>query len=138
MESLEATRLSLEPKQRGSEQGIEAVRRKRPDTGRICREWPRFTTLWEVLTEDERADLLGSIVQVVEMTEKESVALELLPMPHSLISYSNRFELKSRMGAGDDISSIHPSTLKFRFKAFQGGKSRTKIPRPYRRTREAV
>ena len=56
--------------------------------------------MWEVLTEDEWADLLGSIVQVVEMTEKESVTLELLPMPHSLISYSNRFELKSRMGAG--------------------------------------
>ena len=88
MESLEATRLSLEPKQRGSEQGIEAVRRKRPDAGRICREWSRFTTLWEAATDEERADLLGSIVQVVEMTEKESVTLELLPMPHSLIFYS--------------------------------------------------
>ena len=56
--------------------------------------------MWEVLTEEERADLLGSVVQVVEMTDKESVTLELLPMPHSAISYSNRFELKSQMGAG--------------------------------------
>ena len=32
---------------------------------------------WEVLTQGERADLLGGIVQVVGMTEKESVTLKL-------------------------------------------------------------
>jgi len=74
---------------------------------RICRKWSRFTTLWEAATDEERADLLGSIVQVVEMTEKESVALELLPMPHSLIFYSNRFELKSRMGAAGEVIAIN-------------------------------
>ena len=104
MESLEATRLSLELKQRGSEQGIEAVRRKRPDAERICREWLRFTTLWEAATDEERADLLGSIVQVVEMTEKESVTLELLPWSHSLESFaqnhSERFGLCTPNGSG--------------------------------------
>ena len=67
---------------------------------RICRKWSRFTTLWEAATDEERADLLGSIVQVVEMTEKESVALELLPMPHSLVFYSNRLGLCTRNGSG--------------------------------------
>ena len=99
MESLETPRLSLDLKQRGWEQGIEVVRRKRPNAGRICREWLRFTTLWEAATDEERADLLGRIVQVVEMTEKESVALELLPMPHSLVFYSNRFGLRTPNGS---------------------------------------
>lgn len=29
--------------------------------------------MWKVLTEEERADLLGSVIQLVEMTEKKSV-----------------------------------------------------------------
>lgn len=49
--------------------------------------------------------LLGSIVQGLEMTDKKSVTLELLPMPHSLSSCSNRFELESRLGAGRSLNS---------------------------------
>ena len=52
-----------------------------------------------------RADLLGSFVQSVEITEKENVTLELLPKSHSLDSCSNGFALKSEMGAERSLNS---------------------------------
>ena len=52
-----------------------------------------------------RADLLGSFVQSVEITEKENVTLELLPKSHSLDSYPNGFALKSEMGAERPLNS---------------------------------
>jgi len=58
MESLEASRLPLELQQRELEQAVEVTRRKRPDVERICREWSRFTTLWEAATEEEREELI--------------------------------------------------------------------------------
>lgn len=83
-----------------AEQEIAAATIRRPTSGQVQEAWGEVLRIWEVLTEDERADLLGSIVQTVEMTEKESVTLELLPMPHSTVSYSNGFALKSSLGAG--------------------------------------
>ncbi|BDI32166.1 hypothetical protein CCAX7_42170 [Capsulimonas corticalis] len=71
MESLEATRLPLEMKQRELEQSIEVARRQQPDAERICKEWSRFTTLWEAATEDEREELMQALVVRVEMHEKE-------------------------------------------------------------------
>ena len=94
-----------------ADQQTEAATIQRPTAGQVQEAWGKVLRVWEVLTEDEWADLLGSIVQVVEMTEKESVTLELLPMPHSLISYSNRFELKSRMGAAGEVIAINPLLL---------------------------
>ena len=91
-----------------ADQAIAQATIKRPTTGQVQESWSEVLRVWEVLTEEERADLLGSVVQVVEMTEKESVTLELLPMPHSAISYSNRFELKSQMGAG---AGLEPATF---------------------------
>ena len=58
-----------------------------------------------------RADLLGSFVQSVEITEKENVTLELLPKSHSLDSYSNGFALKSEMGAAGEVIAINPLLL---------------------------
>ena len=135
----EAVTLQMET----ADQAIAQATIKRPTTGQVQESWSEVLRVWEVLTEEERADLLGSVVQVVEMTEKESVTLELLPMPHSAISYSNRFELKSQMGAGNRLSSIYSpellafETVSFHFKALKGGRSRTKIPRPERQTRDA-
>ena len=80
----------------------------RPTAAQVQEAWGEVLRVWEVLTEDERGDLLGSIVQVVEMTEKESVTLELLPTSHSLMDYSHRFELKSRLGAG---AGLEPATF---------------------------
>ena len=55
-----------------ADQQIEAATIPRPTTGQVQEAWGEVLRVWEVLTEDERADLMGSIVQVVEMTEKES------------------------------------------------------------------
>lgn len=84
--------------------------------------------MWEMLTEEERADLLGGVVQVVQMTEKESITLELLPMPHSLDSYSNKFALKSYMEAQTQRSVNYPDLYIHDFD----------VPRPSRRTVRAV
>jgi len=60
-----------------------------------------------VVIEEERAEPTGSFVQVVELTEKESVTLELLPMSHSPISYSDKFSL-SQVGAGVYVVTNYP------------------------------
>ncbi len=80
----------------------------RPTTGQVQEAWGEIARVWKVLTEEERADLLGSIVQTVELTEKESVTLELLPVSHSPISYSDKFALNSQMGAG---AGLEPATF---------------------------
>ena len=104
MESLEATRLSLELKQRGLEQGIEAVRRKRPNAGRICQEWLRFTTLWEAATEEEWEELMQAMVVRVEMNEKEEGTCEVALLPQA----PSWLELTPKMGADGDFSAINP------------------------------
>ncbi len=83
-----------------ADQQIAAATVLSPTGPQVQEAWNQVLRVWEVLTEEERADLLGSVVQVVKMTEKESVTLELIPTPHSLTDYSHRFELKSQMGAG--------------------------------------
>jgi len=80
----------------------------RPTTGQVQEAWSQAVRIWKVLTEEERADLMGSFVQVVELTEKESMTLELLPMSHSPISYSDKFALNSQMGAG---VGLEPTTF---------------------------
>ena len=86
-----------------ADQQTEAATIQRPTAGQVQEAWGKVLRVWEVLTEDEWADLLGSIVQVVEMTEKESVTLELLPWSHSLESFaqnhSERFGLCTPNGS---------------------------------------
>ena len=91
-----------------AEQEIQQATILRPTTAQVQEAWSEILRVWEVLNEDERADLLSSIVQSVEMTEKEKVTLELLPMPPTSISYSNGFALKSQMGAG---VGLEPTTF---------------------------
>ena len=108
LDKAETDKLSLDQQLQQADHEIAQATIQRPSTGQVQEAWGEVLRVWEVLTEEERADLLGSIVQVVEMTEKESVTLELLPVSHSLTSYSNRFELKSRMGAG---VGLEPTTF---------------------------
>ena len=124
MESLEATRLSLELKQRGSEQGIEAVRRKRPNAGRICREWLRFTTLWEAATEEEWEELMQAMVVRVEMNEKEEGTCEVALLPQA----PSWLELTPKMGAHSHRGVNYPDLF---IRDFD-------VPRPSRRTARAV
>ena len=57
-----------------------------------------------MLNEEEKTDLLATVVQSVEVTEKESITLELLPQSYSLSSvaqvYSERLGLCTPNGSG--------------------------------------
>ncbi len=104
----------------------------RPTTAQVQECWSEVLRVWKVLTEEERADLLGSVVQAVEMTEKESVTLELLPvvMPHSL-SYSQEFALNSYLRAGRAVTTtFNPRYYDVPLFVPTGGQCRTKRPRP--------
>ena len=111
MEALEVVCLQINLQIEHADRDIAQATIQRPTTGQVQEAWGEVLRVWDVLTEEERADLLGSVVQTVEMTEKESVTLELLPVPHSLISYSNRFELKSHLGAGAEVIAINSPVL---------------------------
>lgn len=87
---------------------LRAATIKRPTAAQVQEAWGNIQRIWKVLTEEERAELLGGFVQSVEITEKESVTLELLPKSLSLDSYSNGFALKSEMGAG---VGLEPTTF---------------------------
>ena len=108
----------------------------RPTTGQVQEAWGQAVRIWKVLTEEERADLMGSFVQVVELTEKESVTLELLPMSRSPISYSDKFALNPQMGAGTgNTCTLNPRSYSVPVFVPSGGRNRVKVPRPERRTR---
>ena len=57
--------------------------------------------LWDDVPEEERQELMGCFVRSVEMTEKETVTIELLPVIMSPpLFYSKGFELNPNLGAG--------------------------------------
>jgi site-specific DNA recombinase len=97
LEKAEAERDTLIEKIEQAEREIGAATFKRPTTEQVQEAWQQICAVWDVLGEEERTDLMGSLVQRVEMTDKTNVTLELLPIP---TSHTERFELNSRMGAG--------------------------------------
>ncbi len=104
MAALDKTETDLEAACRQIEQadqGIMAATIKRPTAAQVQESWGNIGRVWKVLDEEERADLLGSFVQTVEVTEKESVTLELLPVSMSpSLSHASGFELNPILGAG--------------------------------------
>jgi hypothetical protein len=96
-----------------TDQQIQAATIQRPTAALVQEAWGSIGRVWPVLAEDERADLLASIVQSVEVTEKETLTLELIPWSASLMSFaqgysenhSERFGLCTLFGSG----SKHPS-----------------------------
>lgn len=97
LESLETERLPLEMKKAELAEAVEITRRKRPDTERICREWSRFTTLWEAGTDEEREEIMQAMVVRVEMNEKEEGTCDVALLPQAPSSW---LELTPKMGAG--------------------------------------
>ncbi len=77
---------------------------QRPSAALVQEVWGKIGKVWKVLNDEERSDLLATVVQSVEVTEKESITLELLPQPYSLASstqvYSERFGLCTPFGSG--------------------------------------
>ncbi len=103
---------------------IHAATVQRPTAARVQEAWGKIGEVWRVLDEEERTDLLCSLVQSVEVTEKETVTLELLPVPMSpfLVSaasdasdYSERFGLCTLFGSGSPCCCELPSHPVSRF-----------------------
>ena len=100
-----------------ADQEIQAATRQRPTAGRVQEAWGKIGKVWQVLSEEERTDLLCSLVQSVEVTDKETVTLELLPVPMSpfltasACDHSQRFGLCTPFGSGE----IRPSRTTHRF-----------------------
>ena len=84
-----------------ADQGIAAATIQRPTASQVQEAWGRVVEVWDVLLEEERAELMGCFVRSVEMTEKETVTIELLPVIMSPpLFYSKGFELNPNLGAG--------------------------------------
>ena len=83
---------------------IQAATIQRPTAVQVQQAWGSIGRVWPVLAEEERADLLASVVQAVEVTEKETLTLELIPWSAPLSSfsqiYSERFGLCTLFGSG--------------------------------------
>jgi hypothetical protein len=104
LDKAEAERETVIRQMEEADQQIAAATIQRPTAGQVQEAWSSLVRVWEVLNEEERTDLLSSVVQSVEVTEKESVTLELLPWSHSLVSsaqnHSERFGLCTPNGSG--------------------------------------
>jgi site-specific DNA recombinase len=104
LDKAEAERETVIRQMEEADQQIAAATIQRPTAGQVQEAWSSLGRVWEVLNEEERTDLLSSVVQSVEVTEKESVTLELLPWSHSLMSsaqnHSERFGLCTPNGSG--------------------------------------
>ena len=109
LDKAEAEREEVCRQMETADQEIAAATIKRPTAAQVQEAWGNIMRVWEVLTEEDRADLLGSFVQAVEVTEKEEVILELLPVSVSPpLAYSKEFKLNSQMGAG---AGLEPATF---------------------------
>ena len=104
LEKVEAEKETVCRQIEEAESAIQSATIQRPTAGQVQEAWGNIGRVWNVLSEEERADLLSSVVQSVEVTEKESVTLELLPWSHSLGSFaqnhSERFGLCTPNGSG--------------------------------------
>ncbi len=73
----------------------------RPDTEALCRVWSELGENWRYLTEEEKAEILGSLVDQVTFTQKNEGALRLLLcLPQISERPIEKFVFRTDMGAG--------------------------------------
>ena len=105
LEKAEANREEVLRQMEVADHDIALATIKRPTAAQVSEAWGNIKRVWKVLDEEDRADLLGSFVQAVEVTEKEELILELLPVSiSSPLIYSEEFKLNSHLGAGKSRS----------------------------------
>ena len=79
----------------------------RPDTAGLCDLWGTLTDGWSDMTEEERTQFLGLIVDSVSLEEKNKGTLRLLLCsPETLERPLDRLEFQPYMGAGTSRISI--------------------------------
>ncbi len=83
LEKVEAEKAAVCRMMEEADQAILSAAVQRPTAGQVQEAWANIGRVWPVLDAEERTDLLASVVQSVEVTQKETVTLELLPIPMS-------------------------------------------------------
>jgi site-specific DNA recombinase len=108
LEKLEAEKADIEAQLSAAVKSIDESTRKRPEAWQVQEYWKSITTLWEDLEDDERTQLLGCVVNKVEVKTKELVELEMETIPHQQAQW---FELNSRLGAHHLLRTNRPSVF---------------------------
>ena len=97
LERLQREQRDVAEKMKAVDAEIEKATIKRPEAAMVCASWGRLVDLWNVLTEEERALSLQSLVEHVDMTTKDRVLLRLSPIAEV---HGQMLAINSRMGAG--------------------------------------
>ncbi len=105
LEVLETERLPLEAACRELEGSAHSTIKRRADVEEVCSYWKRWIELWGEATDEEKTDLMGLLVDRVEMRDKERGACRISLIPQAP---SHRFELTYQMGAG---AGLEPATF---------------------------
>ena len=84
---------------------IAAATIKRPTAEQVQQVWRSLVDLWDVLTEEERTEALGGLLERVEIKEKDRVRLQFFPIAEA---HGQLLALNSQMGAG---VGLEPTTF---------------------------
>ncbi len=135
LEMLQAERHQITKELKQMETQITKATVKRPTAEQVCSAWGQITDLWGVLTESERKEVLGGLVQEIVVIQKDRVHLRLSP----IASVHGQFiAINSQMGAGSgNTYTLNPRSYGVPVFVPSGGRSRLKVPRPERRIIEA-
>ncbi len=80
-----------------AEQEITAATVKRPTAAQLQAVWGRVVALWPTMTEEEREDVLGGLLDYVEVKTKDRVLLQFLPIAEV---HGRMLVPKRQLGAG--------------------------------------
>ncbi len=101
LDKAEAERAALLRQMEETDSQMQAQSVQRPPAARVQEAWKRMLAVWEVLTEEERAEMLGAVVLRVEATDKENAQFDFLPFPAEYqTAHSQGFASKPQVGAG--------------------------------------
>ena len=102
LEALQVEHKQVSEELRRMETEIARATVRRPTAEQVCGAWGQIIDLWDVLTEEERKEVMSGLVQEVAVTQKDRVHLRLSP----IASVHGQFiAINSRMGAGRSLNS---------------------------------
>lgn len=101
LEKAEAEIAALATQIQSADAQIAAQTVYRPTAARLAEGWGRLFDVWGVLTEEERAELLGAIVERVEMGDKEKAAVGFLPFGMNATTALSMVQVENRGGSGE-------------------------------------
>ncbi len=97
LEALENEKQQVSEELARLEMEIAKVTVKRPTAEMVCSAWGQVVRAWPVMSESERQEVLGGLVQEIVVTQKDRVHLQLSP----IASVHGQFiAINTQMGAG--------------------------------------